>query len=316
MRKYISTKREGSIFMDISITYTYQRGGNAKDSRVYNNISHHHVICYPRMYELGALVLCYLNRLEKAHINISPKVDLLAGINSLTAARVMSAVHAVISQDNTGKAAYHLPSDCSDIHACLSEIAWLPMNLFTGPKGNFRSDDPGQGLESFPPNMPYNQRAAIKNIIKEISRCCTSYIPNVSGASGTVRFSKENFNCLMDIFFNNIDIHLRCYDSKVKDWVIGTNYKLGKDGWHYTTNYFYYPIHFYQKRQRERLMPASFINKTQILGQFAVKGSQPLVPQMKFGVLDLGKDCVKGVVKNLDSSDSKQQDMTIKSLLG
>lgn len=164
--------------MDISITYTYQRGGNANDRRVYHNISHHHVISYPRMYELGALALCYLDRLERNDIDINARVELLAGINSLTTARVMSAVHAVILLEDTGRIIYHLPSYRSEIHACLSEIAWLPMNLFTGPKGDFRSDDPSQRYDSFPPNMPRKQRDAIQNIINGILKYCTSRIPN------------------------------------------------------------------------------------------------------------------------------------------
>lgn len=304
--------------MDISITYTYQRGGNANDRRVYHNISHHHVISYPRMYELGALALCYLDRLERNDIDINARVELLAGINSLTTARVMSAVHAVILLEDTGRIIYHLPSYRSEIHACLSEIAWLPMNLFTGPKGDFRSDDPSQRYDSFPPNMPRKQRDAIQNIINGILKYCTSRIPNESGESGTVRFSQKSFNCLMDIFFSNINLCLPCYDSKVADWVVGTNYCSCEEEWHHTTKCFYYPIHFYRGNRRESLASESLRNKTQIPGQFAVRTSQRLAPGKKFGVLGLERDGVNGVIKILDSSeaiDSAQQNMTIESLL-
>ena len=99
--------------------------------------------------------------------------------------------------------------------------AWMPWNLFIGPSGGYRTDDPGYGFE-------FNARYIVNNIciwkrIEQLTHLMISYInhPNVRNNPRTY----EAINCLL----SNLVVSRRTpYPLKAQQWVRTHNLPGGK----------------------------------------------------------------------------------------
>ncbi len=300
--------------MKISIKYYYNRGGSAPGPALKPSLSHHHVISYPRMYYLGVLALCYLKRLDTTNqASIETYEDKLYDVcKNLPAGSIRNAIARVLSD---GLGHYDIPEDRNNLLPVLYNIAWMPMNLFIGPSSKIRIDDPSQNYDKLPKKMPERQKSALSNIISGIGQYSRSYIPNGSGARGTVCFDNEaDFNQLMDIFFEKIDGSINCYDSKISDWLIASDGSANSSSGRYN----YYPISFYRgdPAKTKRLISRYMDQRQLCWGKFAVReASSRIVDGRKFKILEKGSEYMSGIVNTLDPEDFRNQDQAIQGYL-
>ncbi len=295
--------------MKISIEYFYDRGGSAPGPALTPYLSHHHVISYPRMYYLGVLALCYLKRLgtkNKALIR-DYKVK-LSGACNIAAASIDNAIAEVLPGD---PGQYIISEDRNNLLPVLYNIAWMPMNLFIGPSSKIRIDDPSQNYDKLPEKMPERQKSALSAIISGISEYSRSHIPNNSKTRGTVCCDNEAyFNKLVNIFFENINGTIKCYDSKISDWLIASDGSANSSPGQYN----YYPISFYTGKSAERLI-SEYGNQLRY-GKFAVReASRRIVDGRKFKILKKGSEYMSGIVNTLDHEDFRDQDQAIQGYL-
>ncbi len=299
--------------MKISIEYYYNRGGNAPGPALTPYLSHHHVISYPRMYYLGVLALCYLKRMgTKNKTLVEAKEKKLSMACNLAVSSIRNAIAEILPGD---PGQYKISEDRNNLLSVLYNIAWMPMNLFIGPSSKIRIDDPSQNYDKLPEKMPPQQKSALSAIISGISEHSRSYIPNVSGACGTVCFDNEAyFNELVNIFFNNINGTIKCYDSKISDWLIASDGSANSSPGRYN----YYRISFYRgDPARVGRLISRYRNQRQLCyGKFAVReASSRIVDGRKFKILEKGSEYMSGIVNTLDPEDFRDQDQAIQGYL-
>ncbi len=300
--------------MKISIHYQYNRGGSAPGPALKPSLSHHHVISYPRMYYMGVLALCYLKHLDTTNQALAGTYEdkLYDVCKNLPAGSIRNAIAGVLSTDS---GQYHIPENNNNLQLVLYNIAWMPMNLFIGPSSKIRIDDPSQNTDKLPENMPQRQKSALSPIISGIGQYSRSYIPNGSGARGTVCFDNEaDFNQLMNIFFGKIDGSINCYDSKISDWLIASDGSANSSSGRYN----YYSISFYRgdPAKTKRLISRYMDQRQLCWGKFAVKeASSRIVDGKKFKILEKGSEYMSGIVNKLDSEDRRDQNQAIQGYL-
>jgi len=209
--------------MPYSLNYTYRRLGAAPGGVLNNRLSNHHVISYPRMYFLGIAALARAKNDIKYRSILTPLLG--HGIN-------MNAVLDAVKCD--GKK-FSYGDNNPLINQVLYAIAWKPINLFIGPSGTFRTDDPSQKYDKLPNGMPKDRQEALNSLMSCIKTNMKSVIPNSEGDGGVnkaVNMTDAEFNAVTESFIKNIKNVLAAYSSKVSDWVINSgtvNYKVSFD---------------------------------------------------------------------------------------
>lgn len=301
--------------VEISIEYYYQRGEKSSDN-LSNLISRHHVISYPKMYYLGILALCYLKKRQEENKSIVYQENLLKGICRNTNININNALKYIISYEE-GK--FSIPRENAIIQNVINELAWLPINLFTGPSAKIRIDDPSQNNETFPQKMPKKQKTALQNIIDALKNYSHSYIPNSSGDGGStkcVHFDKDSeFNNLVNIYFNNIKDNIQCYDSKISDWRVATKYYKNGDIYKCGNKDNYYKYFFAQKSNRSEIsLENAEKNRTLLCGDFILFNSncRECADKKVFKIMKKNEKGLIGIIVNEDSTQFQSWDMPIK----
>lgn len=103
------------------------------------------------MYYLGVAALCYFKKMEvDSPGSAQPMIEKLNRACQKTGLNFTAALNGIVYD---GIRLFRLPEDNTDIRNALAAIAWMPMNLFIGPCGKLRCDDPSQGMENAPEGM-------------------------------------------------------------------------------------------------------------------------------------------------------------------
>lgn len=209
--------------MGILISYRYKRGGECVKDKKGNlpaQMSHHHIISYPRIYFLGVLSLVYLKRLEEDGQSIDARVKLLERVARIENKSIYQALKK-LKMDRGG--IWLIPLDGYSIYETLCRIAWMPMNLFTGPSAKFRMDDPVQRNDKIPLSMQGERRRKIEKMKSGLDKYAGNInIPCESQGADCIVFRDENmFQQLMSDFFSSLDENAGCYESKISDWYVG-----------------------------------------------------------------------------------------------
>lgn len=296
--------------MRISISYYYERGGTAAGEVASNRLSHHHVIAYPYMYYLGVISLCYLRHLkdEKDASYKSSIQKLLEACHApnLNLESLDSAVKKIVCTSKSGKKNFSL-SRGAQIDEVLTKVAWMPMNLFTGPCGQIRAEDPGQGYDTMPVGMRSKQKEKLESIISAIKTYNHSSIPHEQGAGGSTQSISFNnvtyFSKLANEFLSCLDSRMGCYDSSVSDWLIESNKK-------------YYKVLVYKGKPERAFTDGNRKEKDTINGQFVVKKEHQNVSRQIFKLLGIGKEEVYGIlIDNAENEYEHQANERIKDKL-
>lgn len=318
--------------MKISICYYYQRGNKSGDGLT-ENICRHHVISYPRMFYLGVLALCYLKKCQRTNEGAVYRLgELLKTATGNHSINVNKALGEIIYDDRgnfhlgprvTSRSGENFVREQNEeLYKTIGEIAWLPMNTFSGPVESLRGDDPSQRNEIFPYGMPEAQKQALRNIMNQLDCDSHSFIPHEEGQGGItqcVRFENEaQFDRLATVFFNEISRSWRRYESKISDWLVAsTFYRVDNRSYFNTSNEYYHFFFNKSRRGEECLTKKSRV----VFGDFVLKGEslRRCHDDKALKILSIkekkeakGNGNIKAVMVNSDAAQSCVQDRQIK----
>lgn len=282
--------------MRISISYYYERGGNAAGGLASNRLSHHHVIAYPYMYYLGVISLCYLRHLRDAgDASYESSKQKLFDACHAPNLNLDMAVDRIVCTLDRGVKHFSL-SRGAQIDEVLTKVAWMPMNLFTGPCGEIRADDPGQGYDTMPEGMRRNQKEKLEGIISAIKTYNHSSIPHEQGAGGStqsISFNNDTYlSKFAEEFLSCFDSRMGCYNASVSDWLIESNKK-------------YYRVLVYKGKPERALTAGNPKGKELISGKFVVKKEHQNVSREIFKLLEIQMD--RGEVYGILINDAENE---------
>lgn len=225
----------------MEINYLYLRGnypyGNVAD--LGNNFSRHHIIAYPNMYAIGAIVLAYFRILDMEYANYKVKDFFLSndyqkfetyyrtiyydadgrrGETGISKNEVDNAMKTVREQH--GKAA--------DTRICLydswakgvlNKMAWTKNNLFIGPTAKFRCDDPEQECDCLPLSMKGTDfvQWLYEAVYNRYLRTNTE-IARTANAQGRIILETDIIKAIGHEFIARLPYTPREYETKVEDW--------------------------------------------------------------------------------------------------
>lgn len=206
---------------DHSIQYYFHRGAypsvaaaaiGAPAAVLPTFLGRHHILSYPRMYALGAIVLSafkldptlcskYLNQLSTYYIAGMTPSDIVTGV-------CLQGRTIIIRTDKT------------KISNFLNRFAWNDNNLFVGPAPQFRNDDPRQGVDMIPLSM--KKTAFVKALPDLFSRHGGSAIPCEEGEGGPTKAITMSDELIVSIADELCQKHPRqatLYYTQVEDWL-------------------------------------------------------------------------------------------------
>lgn len=201
--------------MDIGFTIQYNRIGNYPGPGLVGpNAARHHIISYPFM-QVYAVVAAWYCCMEEGRslFNDYDRFFQARGIN-------WNALQTQLA----GKTSVDLEITQNLPHSgIINWVCWAESNLFIGPAGCFRKDDPSQRVDKLPLSMDAGQKALAERVVQAWNEVAN---PAVTGeANQFIRFTIKNtgngkLRNFVEAFLKYINhtrvIHVTRYD----DWTV------------------------------------------------------------------------------------------------
>ena len=131
---------------EYSLQYKFLKGGAPPGPALMTNaLSHHHRLSMPHIYALGAIVMAAAATNSQIHDAFN---SLLLNYYGPNMGLGQNSLPNVEYGDNVIKVYY--PDDNQVLRGILSRISWTDDNLFVGPAGKYRNDDPSQQNDKIP----------------------------------------------------------------------------------------------------------------------------------------------------------------------
>ena len=164
----------------------YPHGGDTLGA----HLSRHHVVCYPHMYAFGVILLAYFQLLGDA-LDSDAKYQKFLRYYGRWSATNDSAVHNIVRACKNGQrdVLNYYDDKCRNF---FKEVAWTESNLFIGPSGTLRADDPGQGIDTVPVSM--GQDGFIRRLIELRGRGIPGEIPMSADQAGFIRLDGKDIS--------------------------------------------------------------------------------------------------------------------------
>lgn len=198
------------------LEYEYRRNDypHAGDMPLGAHLSRHHVVCYPHMYAFGVILLAYFQLLGDALDSDAPYQKFLRYYGQWSATND-SAVHNIVRARINGQR--DVLNYCDDkCRNFFKEVAWTKSNLFIGPSGKLRADDPGQGIDAVPVSM--GQDGFIRRLMELRGGRISGNIPM---SEDQVGFINLDVNAISDIargYLDKLPDVPVLHESRVSDW--------------------------------------------------------------------------------------------------
>lgn len=210
----------------MKITYSYDRydgpapGGN-------NFCSNHHVLPYHLMYLIGIICLALARQkndddpydyLEKVKALVPTQLGNLG--NTMQQIVVDGSNYVFPKDENVVNATGGLVNVNLSLPTVIGEIAWLQYNIFKGPRGLSRADDPSQLAESEKPaSFPKERWENLASLLNMYS--------GIGKKSAATRGQRINFEvdyvkakAIAQFFLNKINPNTPAHQTVVGDWVV------------------------------------------------------------------------------------------------
>lgn len=199
--------------MDIKFVIQYNRIGNYPGPGVVGaNAARHHIISYPFM-QVYAVVAAWYCCTEEGR-------SLFGDLDRFFQVRGVN--WNALQTQLAGKASVFLEMNPVMAHSgIINWVCWAESNLFVGPAGCYRADDPSQKIDKIPLSMDAGQKALAEKVIQTWREVAN---PAVKGeANQFIEFTIKNtgngkLNSFVDAFLKYINhtnvIHVTRYD----DW--------------------------------------------------------------------------------------------------
>ena len=243
--------------MNYSIRYHYERGGDSPLTNPNGTLSNHHVLSYPHMYALGVIVLAtavadtdFRNRCS----------DVLARYYGGNGMRLTSEK----LPDLTGNKISFVGKK-GQIGPILKQIAWTHDNLFVGPSGKYRDDDPSQRTDGIPISVG---RWDFPNTMQTLFREIKSYVANEKDQIGTINIEEHKMKRIAEGFIKALPLRAQAMpkQSRVSDWVVQiTKCNGGR------TEPGYFPVFFPKSAEKKFYLRSEMDENDLYCGRFSLK---------------------------------------------
>lgn len=204
--------------MKYSIRYTYTRSNQGGIPGVGNNLAHHHVISYPHMFGLGAIILA---------------AAIIDDKNGDNYCRVMNNYYKGMNMTSLSRKSLLDEVDCNGgiislynttfFNPILNTVAWTKDNLFVGPAATFRNDDPSQRNDMISCSL---HGWDFVRKVDQLLGMVTSAMPNRSDIPATaIRLSETTIGGIAERFIEAL-FHIQnpqIRETTVGDWVAVPN---------------------------------------------------------------------------------------------
>lgn len=206
-------ERKGQIMGNISYRYKRTVGGYPGPGALTANLSRHHIFSYPFMLTFAVVVLHYLAN--------SDDEKALRKLEAFYRARIRGGIPFHIGEFKNSA----LETKVDGNMGSLVWICWAEPNLFIGPDGAYRDDDPSQRMEFLPLSLPEKQKKLAQTVAVKWSAVSSSRIVGREDDAIRVSFDDRKLAEFADSFLDYINyagpggaqnIHRTTYD----DWVL------------------------------------------------------------------------------------------------
>ncbi len=215
------------------IYYHYARGDYCGRGEKNNNdyVSRHHAISYPHMYMFGVVLLAYFqiewNSFEGNESNRSKRlerIDLFQKFQKYygeSSATNSSSIQSILKDHmNEGDDLFNYTDrNCQNF---FMQVAWTDANLFMGPAGKFRSDDPGQGLDGIPLTLGSDEFIKKLGELRDAHFITGLPAMNQNQPSNSwINLEKEDIAYIAKEYLQHLPksiIRQRPYETRVSDW--------------------------------------------------------------------------------------------------
>lgn len=200
------------------IEYDYKRNNYVGGGKVYDsdNISRHHIVSYPHMFEFGTILLAYFQILGDGLLGDLYFKRFLEyyGVHSSTN---LSTIQTILKEQRSGlrDAFNYCEKNCRNF---FMTVAWTDANLFTGPAGKLRADDPGQSVDGVPSSLTLNSfETALINI--RMSGIIKGKPALSKGERGSINLEERKIAEIAREYIRNLP-NITCpYETRVSDWL-------------------------------------------------------------------------------------------------
>lgn len=198
--------------MEETIRFQYLRSGNGyvgAGGVIPQSLSRHHMISYPFMLTYWVATLFYLNRDNQyvgAFENFIQKNGIALNGGMQNFMQLFNRNLEEIVSGNIGD---------------LNKLCWAHSNLFIGPAGKYRDDDPSQKVEECPLNMDKRQKGLSKEVIDIWSKhVSSSRIVGERDQYITVKINMEGMGIFVPKFFEYLNYTTEIYVTGYDEWAV------------------------------------------------------------------------------------------------
>lgn len=197
--------------MDITIKYRYERTGNypGGGKALGAELARHHILSYPFMRSFAVVTFWYMA--THGSDSIKKKLDYFYGVR-----KVGGWFKACEPFNNQS----YLEDPVNKASSFLSWICWAESNLFIGPAGRYRLDDPSQRMDKFPLYMDDRVKIGATRVKEAWVAICDSSVVGEEGAEITLNIKSDKLPNFVEAFVDYICLSKPddIYESKYKEW--------------------------------------------------------------------------------------------------
>lgn len=203
----------------MNITYRYERTGNypGNGKALGAELARHHILSYPFMRSFAVVTFWYMATHESDSIAAKAKNKL---DDFYQARGVGIGVNGWFNTCKLFKNKSNLELEVEKASGFLNWICWAESNLFIGPAGKHRLDDPSQKMDQFPLNMDKAVKHKATEVKKAWDKICASRLVGEKDQMISLSINDKELPNFVEIFVEYICLSKpKCiYESKYKDW--------------------------------------------------------------------------------------------------
>ena len=212
--------------MDITIKYLYKRMGGFPNSNetLSKNLARHHILSYPFMLSFSVVTFWYIATHGSKSI-AKQKLD-----NFYEVRKVGGWFDACMDF----KAKLIAGDSVDDAMSYMNWLCWAESNLFIGPAGRYRLDDPSQKMDKFPLYMDDRVKIGATRVEKAWGAICGSSVVGEEGAEITLNIKRDKLPNLLPNFVEAFVDYIclsqpgKIYRSAYREWAAYPDAVTGK----------------------------------------------------------------------------------------
>lgn len=205
--------------MDITIKYRYERTGNypGAGKALSADLARHHILSYPFMRSFAVVTFWYI----ATHGSNSIAKQAKEKLDNFYRVRKVGGWFKTCEPFNNQS---YLEDQVNKASSFLSWICWAESNLFIGPAGRYRLDDPSQRMDKFPLYMDDRVKIGATRVKEAWVAICNSSVVGEEGAEITLNIKSDKLPNLLPNFVEAFVDYIclsqpgKIYRSAYREW--------------------------------------------------------------------------------------------------